>query len=134
MLTRRAFLHTTAAAGAATLTGVAGLRAARYDLLIKGGRVIDPARRLDGARDVAITGGRIAAVEPDIAVANAAETIDATGKLVVPGLIDIHTHGRTKEMPSICLANGVTSLVDAGSQGADRIDEVIEVAKAAPNR
>jgi dihydroorotase len=134
MLTRRAFLHTAAAAGTAAFRGAAALLAAPYDLLIKGGRVIDPASRLDRAMDVAIAGGRIAAVRPDIAAAGAAETIDATGKLVVPGLIDIHTHARTKEMPAICLSNGVTSVVDAGSQGADRIDEIVAVAKGAPNR
>jgi len=134
MLTRRAFLHRTAAAGAATMSGASSLFAAKYDLLIKGGRVIDPARRLDGMRDVAIAAGRIAAVESTIAVSQAAETFDATGRLVIPGLIDIHTHARSKEMPSICLSNGVTSLLDGGSQGADRIDEVVEVAKGAPNR
>ena len=134
MLTRRHFLHRTGAIGAAALAGVRGLSAAKYDLLIKGGRVIDPSRRLDAVRDVAITGGRITAVEANLVAADAASTIDATGKLVVPGLIDIHTHVRSKEMPSICLSNGVTSLLDAGSQGVDRIDEVIEAATGAPNR
>ncbi len=134
MLTRRAFLHRTAAAGVATASSVSRLIAAKYDLLIKGGRVIDPVRRLDAKRDVAIAGGRIAAVESNIATTLAAETVDATGRLVVPGLIDIHTHARSAEMPTICLSNGVTSLVDAGSQGIDRIDEVVAVAKAAPNR
>src|ERR1700730_12506570 len=66
-------------------------QASRYDLMIKGGRVIDPSVRLDAIRGVAISGGRIAAVEAKI-TAEAAETIDARGKLVVPGLIDIHTH------------------------------------------
>ena len=134
MLTRRTFLHRAGAAGVAAVAGARGLFAAKYDLLIKGGRVIDPSRRLDAVRDVAITGGRIAAVEPNLAAADAASTLDATGKLVVPGLIDIHTHVRSKEMPSICLSNGVTSLLDAGSQGVDRIDEVIAAAKGAPNR
>src|SRR4029079_1871837 len=133
-LTRRNFLHQTGAAGIAALAGVRGLSAAQYDLVIKGGRVLDPAVRQIAVRDVGIAGGRITAVEANLAAADAASTIDATGKLVVPGLIDIHTHARSKEMPSICLSNGVTSLLDAGSQGVDRIDEVIAAAKGAPNR
>ena len=134
MLTRRAFLHTSVGAAAAVWSGSSRVSVAKYDLLVRGGRVIDPSRRLDAVRDVAISGGRIAAVESNLAVADAASTIDATGKLVVPGLIDIHTHARSMEMPAICLSNGVTSLVDAGSQGVDRIDEVIAAAKGAPNR
>ena len=134
VLTRRTFLHRAGAAGVAAVAGARGLFAAKYDLLIKGGRVIDPSRRLDAVRDVAITGGRIAAVDANLAAADAASTLDAAGKLVVPGLIDIHTHVRSKEMPSICLSNGVTSLLDAGSQGVDRIDEVVAAAKSAPNR
>ena len=134
MLTRRAFLHATAATGAATFAGARTLLAAPYDLVIRGGRVIDPARRLDSLMDVAISGGKIANVLPAGSATDAVSTFDATGKLVVPGLIDIHTHARSKEMPSICLADGVTSLVDAGSQGADRIDDVVSVAKSAPNR
>jgi dihydroorotase len=110
------------------------LFAAKYDLVIKGGRVIDPGARQVAMRDVGIGGGRIIAVEANLTAADAASTIDATGKLVVPGLIDIHTHVRSKEMPSICVSNGVTSLLDAGSQGVDRIDEVIDAAKGAPNR
>src|SRR5688572_372906 len=118
----------------AALAGVRGLSAAKYDLLIKGGRVIDPSRRLDAVRDVAITGGRIAAVESNLAAADAASTIDATGRLVVPGLIDVHAHVRAKEMPSICLSHGVTSMLDGGSAGIDRIDEVVSYATSAPNR
>ena len=60
-------------------------------------------------------------------------TIDARGKLVVPGLLDIHTHAaRDSEGPPLCLADGVTGWIDAGSQGADRIADPIAVAKAAP--
>ncbi len=134
MFTRRTFLQRTGAAGIVAVAGGRSLFAAKYDLLIKGGRVIDPSQSLSAVRDVAISGGRIAAIQPNLAAADAASTIDATGKLVVPGLIDIHTHARSMEMPSLCLSNGVTSLLDAGSQGADRIDEVIAAAKAAPNR
>src|ERR671929_53659 len=75
-----------------------------------------------------------AAVEPSIA-ADAADTIDARGKLVVPGLIDIHTHtARDKNDAPVCLADGVTAMVDAGSRGADFIDDGVAVAKAAPNQ
>src|ERR1044072_4275953 len=104
MLTRRAFLHATAATGVATLTPAQTLRAAQCDLVIRGGRVIDPTRRLDSLMDVAIAGGKIAGVLPAGTATDAASTFDATGKLVVPGLIDIHTHARSKQMPSICLA------------------------------
>jgi dihydroorotase len=104
-------------------------------VLIRGGRVIDPIRNFDRVADVAITNGKIAAVRADIASASAGTTFDASGKLVVPGLIDIHTHAvREKEDAALCLIDGVTSIVDAGSRGSDRIDEAVDVANAAPNR
>ena len=134
MLTRRRFLRTTAATGVATAAGVSTPFGATYDLVIRGGRVIDPGRGLDSVMDVAVAGGKIAAVLPAGSVIEAARTFDASGTFVVPGLIDIHTHARSKEMPVICLSDGVTSLIDAGSQGADHIDDVVTVAKGAPNR
>jgi dihydroorotase len=134
MMTRREFL-TAAAASAAMLSRIPSAFAATYDLLIKGGHVVDPASGIDGVRDVAISGGRVAAVGADIAADSATETIDAGGKLVVPGLIDIHTHAaRAKDTPSVCLADGVTCFVDAGSMGADKIDEIIANARSAPNK
>src|ERR1700757_2209633 len=96
-MTRRQFVST--AAGAAAFARIPGALAApaKYDLILKGGRVIDPSRKLDAIRDVAITGGRIAAVFANLQ-ADSADTLDARGKLVVPGLIDIHTHAtRTKD-------------------------------------
>src|SRR5262245_66004931 len=103
MLNRRQLITGTAAAGAAILIRIPGARAATYDLLIKGGRVVDPSIGLDAVRDVAIAGGRIAAVAANIA-GDAADTIDASGKIVAPGLIDIHNHaGRTKEGPALAL-------------------------------
>jgi dihydroorotase len=130
MINRRQFVC--AAAGAAPFARVPRAFAATYDLVVKGGRVIDPSQALDAVRDVAIVGGRIAAVEADIA-ADAAETIDARGKIVAPGLIDIHTHaGRSKDGPPMCLQDGVTCWVDAGSGGADNIDQVAAVARGAP--
>ncbi len=128
-MNRRRFITRTAAGLAGV--GCALAASAKYDLVIKGGRVVDPSRKLNAIRDVAIADGRIAAIEGLIS-ANAAETIDARGKLVVPGLIDIHTHAtRTKDGPALCLADGVTGLIDAGSQGADHIAEAIAVAKSA---
>src|SRR5580765_6249845 len=133
-MNRRQFLTTTAA-GIAGLSrasrGSAG-QAAHYDLVIRGGRVIDPSMRLDAIADVAISGGRIAAVEPRLS-ADATEIIDARGKLVIPGLLDIHTHcGRAADGPGMVLQDGVTGWIDAGSQGADHIADVIAIAKKAP--
>ena len=130
MLNRRRLLATSAAAAA--LAGAPRAFAATYDLVIKGGRVIDPSLALDAVRDVAIAGGRIAAIEPSI-TADAADTIDAHGKIVTAGLIDIHVHaGRSKEGPPMLLQDGVTGWVDAGSGGADNIDQVAAVARGAP--
>jgi dihydroorotase len=130
-MNRRQFLHA-AAAGAATLARTPAASAARFDLIVRGGRVIDPSARIDAVRDVAIMDGRIAAVDASLA-AEAAEVIDARGRLVVPGLIDIHTHyAREKEGPAVGLSDGVTGWVDAGSQGADRIADMIAVARSAP--
>src|ERR1700676_4212565 len=121
-----------AAAGAAIFARVPNVLAATYDLIIKGGRVIDPSVGLDAVRDVAIAAGKIAAVEVQIA-GDASETIDARGKIVAAGLIDIHTHaGRSKDGPPLCLQDGVTGFVDAGSGGADNIDQVAAVARGAP--
>lgn len=133
MMNRRQFLHATAA-GVAMLARPAQVFAARYDLIIRGGRVIDPSLRLDAIRDVAIADGRIAAVEATLA-AEAADVIDARGKLVVPGLLDIHTHyAREKEGPLVGLSDGVTGWIDAGSQGADRIADPIAIARSAPQQ
>src|SRR6185369_9384707 len=109
MMSRRRFISAaTAAAGAAMFTRIPQVLAQSYQLIIRGGRVIDPSIGLDAIRDVAIAGGRIVAVEPNIAV-DAPDVIDARGKIVAPGLIDIHSHaGRTKEGPPLCLQDGVT--------------------------
>jgi dihydroorotase len=135
MMNRRQFVCTaTGAAAFVRVPDVFAAKAAKYDLIVKDGRVIDPSRKLNAIRDVAIADGRIAAIEANIP-GDGVETIDARGKLVVPGLIDIHTHAaRVKEGPALCLADGVTGWIDAGSQGADRIDETIAVAKSAPQQ
>ena len=131
MISRRQFFRS--ATAAALLARIPKVRGAAYDLVIKGGRVIDPSLGIDAVRDVAIAGGRIAAVDASIA-AEAADVIDARGRIVVPGLIDIHSHAATtKEGPPLCLLDGVTGYVDAGTFGADRIDEGAAIVKGGPN-
>ncbi len=133
MMNRRQFVYA-AAASAAMFARPSNLIAQTYDLIVKGGRIIDPSLRTNAIRDVAIAAGRIAAVEADIA-AGAADVFDARGRLVVPGLLDIHTHyAREDEDPRVCLADGVTGWIDSGSQGADQIDDLVAVAKAAPQQ
>ena len=92
-----------------------------WDLLIRGGTLVDPAQAISAKRDVAFSGGTVAAVAETLS-GDAAEVIDAAGAFVTPGLIDIHTHvyhglyiGRHADQTS--LANGVTTVVDAGSAG-----------------
>jgi dihydroorotase len=132
--TRRQLLRTTAALPA-ILAGSTELRAAKYDLVIRGGHVIDPSQGLDLTVHVAIHNGKIAAISPRIAPGDARETFDAIGKLVMPGLIDIHSHlGDPGMPPATCLQDGVTTLVDAGSAGSQNIDDLVKVVQAAPNR
>ncbi len=94
-------------------------------MLIKGGTVIDPAQGLHAVRDVAIAGGRIAALDNAIYEETAQTVIDADGYLVTPGLIDLHVHvwwGVSHygvEPDPTCLARGVTTVYDTGSAGAD---------------
>ncbi len=130
-MNRREFSYT-AIGGAAILINASRFAAAadKYDLIIKGGRVIDPAARLDAIRDVAISDGRIAAVGANV-TGTATSTVGAQGKLVVPGLLDIHTHaGRSSESPGLLLKDGVTGWIDAGTQGADHISDVVAVARS----
>ena len=132
MWSRRRFLVTAAGAAAVARSLPAVAQTRRYDLIVRGGRVVDPSARLDAVRDVAISGGRIAAVERSIS-SDAADTIDARGKLVVPGLLDIHTHvARSAEGPSLVLQDGVTGWIDAGTQGADHIADTIAIARSSP--
>lgn len=95
-----------------------------YDLLLKGGTVVDPAQELNASRDVAIENGRIAAVEPSISTEDANQVIDVTGKIVTPGLVDLHVHaywGSTYwgiDVDPVAARTGVITSVDAGSAGA----------------
>ncbi len=96
-----------------------------YDLLIRGGTVIDPSQSIHALNDVAVEAGKIARVAPGIPVEEAARVIDVPGKLVTPGLIDLHTHvydgvnGNGVRADLGGVNAGVTTMVDAGSAGCD---------------
>jgi dihydroorotase len=96
----------------------------RFDLLIRGGRLIDPGTGRVGPYDVAIARGHIAAVDETIPADSAARVIDAAGLLVTPGLIDMHTHVFRGvgyfgiDADSVAARSGVTTWIDAGSAGA----------------
>jgi dihydroorotase len=132
MTDRRRFLQQLGAS-AAVLPGLGSLSldaapqggAASYDLLITGGRVVDPAQGLAALRDVAIAGGRIAKVDANIPASQAKQTFDAKGKIVSPGFIDVHGHVYDEGIPisidpdQIGVSRGVTTIVDGGSSGAN---------------
>lgn len=93
-----------------------------YDLILRGGRVIDPSQNLDRVTDVAFSGGRIAAVGEGLATGRA-DVRDVSGLIVTPGVIDMHTHvywGGTSlgvDADAFCRESGVTTSVDTGSAG-----------------
>jgi len=124
----------------------------RYDLLLKGGHVIDPANHIDEARDVGVLQGKIAAVEKNIPADQAGKVVDVSNLYVTPGLIDIHYHvghggaplnwfapdARVHALPlgipaDLALQSGVTTIVDAGTSGAETFlqekEEVIDRAR-----
>ena len=96
----------------------------QHDLLLTGGEVIDPGAGLRGVMDVGITGGKIAAVAPSLPANQALRTISAKGRLVMPGLVDMHAHvlinGHDMGIHTDhhCRSSGVTTLCDAGSTGS----------------
>ena len=97
---------------------------APYDLLIAGGMALDPSQGLRAKRDVAIKDGKIAAVADGIPASKARRVVQASGRLMTPGLIDLHAHVYWKatnlglEPDQVCGRTGVTTVVDAGSAGA----------------
>ena len=118
--------------GAAGIGGSAQAPAgpAKYDLLLRGGHLIDPRNKISGVRDIAIVDGKVAAVAAKLNPAEALKTIDVSGLHVTPGLIDIHAHvytgtgeprsyaGDNSVYPDgFALRVGVTTVVDAGGAG-----------------
>lgn len=140
---RRAFLKASAAGAAAAALGTSGTISGeaqpiatpmdvpqlaagqKYDFLIKGGDVLDPSQGLRGRRDLAIHHGRIAAVQPDIAADAAKQVLSASGRLVVPGLVDLHAHvyplasGLGLPADELVPSSGTTTYVSAGDAGAN---------------
>jgi len=97
---------------------------AGIDLLLKGGVVVNPAQGINAVLDVAVKDSKVAEIAPEIAEENAEKVIDAAGCIVVPGLIDLHSHVYWKgtsigvDSDQLGTATGVTTFVDAGSAGA----------------
>src|SRR3954447_7352492 len=130
-VSRRHFLALTGSAAAASLSaGPSPVQAAmgpadKFDLVVKGGEVLDPSQNLRGRRDIGIRFGVVEALETDIPKERAATLIDASGKLVVPGLVDLHAHvypyGSAIGIPADELVpyTGATTMISAGDAGAN---------------
>ncbi|MEE2659305.1 MAG: amidohydrolase/deacetylase family metallohydrolase [Candidatus Latescibacterota bacterium] len=97
----------------------------KHDLLVKNGTLIDPTARIHAAMDVAFQAGAVSAVASDLPDSDARQVIDASGRFLTPGLIDVHVHVFPDvshlgvDPDSTCLARGATTVVDAGSAGSD---------------
>lgn len=96
----------------------------RCELLVRGGRLIDPLAGIDAPRDIAVADGRILAIETEIPADGARQVVEARGRIVTPGLIDLHSHvywGGTSlgvDADAIAARSGTTTFIDAGSAGA----------------
>src|SRR3979409_1756328 len=130
-LSRRNFLALSGSAAAATLSGRLADAAMgpndKFDLVIKGGDVLDPSQSLRGKRDIGIRYGMIEAVEADIPAARADRLLDVSGKLVTPGLVDLHAHvfpyGSAIGIPAdeLVAHQCTTTCVSGGDAGANNI-------------
>ncbi len=129
-LTRRGWLEGLSAAGLLAATGAAQSAMGpndKFDLVIKGGEVLDPSQSLRAKRDVGIRFGLIAALDSEIPATRAQRVLDAAGKLVLPGLVDLHAHtypyGSAIGIPAdeTVPFSGVTTVVSAGDAGANNL-------------
>src|SRR3981189_665141 len=129
-VSRRDFLSLSGSAAVAAMSGRAHAAMGpndKFDLVIKGGDVLDPSQSLRGKRDIGIRWGMIEAIEPEIPPARASKTIDAAGKLVTPGLIDLHCHvypyGSAIGIPADELVQHqcTSTVVSAGDAGVNNL-------------
>lgn len=99
-----------------------------FDLLLRGGRLLDPKSGIDSVADIAFRDGLVVEMGADLAENPAREIRDVSGKLVVPGLVDLHAHvfwgatGLGVDAETVCCRSGTTTFVDAGSAGAGNLD------------
>ena len=130
VVSRRHFLSLSGSVAAATLSSNAIAAMGpndKFDLVIKGGEVLDPSQSLRGKRDVGIRWGVVEAVTETIPAERALKTIDASGKLVLPGLVDLHCHvypyGSAIGIPADELVQfqGTTTVVSAGDAGVNNL-------------
>jgi len=115
---------------AAALFFAAALGAQEFDLLLKGGHLIDPRNQIDAPRDVALVGGRVAAVAPAISPAQAKKVIDVSGLFVAPGFIDLHAHVFTGVDPKSGIGGGLNSLWADGFTFRAGVTTVVDVGSA----
>jgi dihydroorotase len=129
-LSRRDFLALSTSAAAIALAGPAGAAMGpndKYDLVIRGGEVLDPSQSLRAKRDIGIRWGVVEAVQEQIPAERALKSIDASGKLVTPGLVDLHCHvypyGSAIGIPADELVQfqGTTTVVSAGDAGVNNL-------------
>jgi dihydroorotase len=120
--------------------GVFGQNSAKYDILLTGGHVIDPANNISKICDVAVSGGLIARVGENLPPGDAAKVVDVSGYIVSPGFLDLHSHcfatfgdpGRWVFPDHHSFQSGVTTFIDAGTSGAESFEDfkkVIDISK-----
>src|SRR5258708_9602020 len=97
------------------------------DLILKGGRIIDPSQHLDAVADISFAGGKVAAIGPDLAADAGTEVLNVSGLILTPGLIDLHTHvysGGTSlgfDPEEVCRLLDVTTAIPTGNARAGNL-------------
>jgi dihydroorotase len=130
-MNRREFVSTQLATAAMTASAAQTQGTPRYDTVLKGGHVLDPANQIQQRMDIAVLDGKIARVDRNIPAVEGRQTIDVSGYYVTPGLIDLHIccyYTRLDLTPSViadhhCLPSGVTTCCDGGTAGADSFED-----------